>query len=56
MIPADHKSLTQALVAAILADTIEGLGLSWPTVSSAQHEANVAARRELEAETLTALS
>src|SRR4051794_9273345 len=56
VIPADHKSLTQALVAAILVDTIEGLDLCWPTVSPAHHEANVAARRELEAETLTAPS
>src|SRR4051794_8308517 len=56
VIPADHKSVAQALVAAVLVDTIEGLDLSWPTVSPAQHEANVAARRELEAETLTAPS
>ena len=56
VIPADHKSLAQALVAAILVDAIEGLELSWPTVSPAAHEANVAARRELEAETLTAPS
>src|SRR4051812_17699669 len=54
VIPADHKSVTQALVAAVLADVINGLGLSWPTVSGAQHEANVAAREELEAETVTA--
>ena len=50
VIPADHKWLTQALVAAILVDTIEALDLQWPQVSDAEHEANVAARRELDAE------
>ena len=49
-IPADYKWVTQALVAAILVDTIHGLDLQWPTVSEADHEANVAARRELDAE------
>jgi PPK2 family polyphosphate:nucleotide phosphotransferase len=51
VIPADHKWLTQALVAAILVDTINGLDLRWPEVSAEEHEANVAARRVLEAET-----
>ena len=50
VIPADYKWLTQALVAAILVDTIEALDLQWPQVSDAEHEANVAARRELDAE------
>ena len=50
VIPADHKWLTQAFVAAILVDAIEGLDLRWPQVSEAEHEANVAARRELDAE------
>ena len=50
VIPADHKWLTQALVAAILVDTIGGLDLRWPEVSQAEHEANVEARRRLEAE------
>jgi PPK2 family polyphosphate:nucleotide phosphotransferase len=50
VIPADHKWLTQALVASILADTIEGLGLQWPEVSEAEHAANLEARRRLEAE------
>jgi hypothetical protein len=50
VIPADHKWLTQALVAAILVDTIQGLDLSWPKVSPAEHEANLEARRQLEAE------
>src|SRR6266480_3828683 len=47
VIPADHKWLTQALVAAILVDTIHGLDLRWPEVSQAEHEANVEARRQL---------
>jgi PPK2 family polyphosphate:nucleotide phosphotransferase len=51
VIPADHKWLTQALVAAILVDTIHGFDLRWPEVSAEEHEANVAARRVLEAET-----
>ena len=54
VIPADHKSVAQALVAAVLVHAIDGLGLRWPSVSGAQHEANVAARKELEAETVMA--
>src|SRR4051794_2518008 len=54
VIPADHKSVAQALVAAVLVHAIDGLGLRWPSVSGAQHEANVAARRELEAEEVMA--
>jgi PPK2 family polyphosphate:nucleotide phosphotransferase len=50
VIPADHKWLTQALVATILVDTIKGLDLRWPEVSEAEHEANLEARRLLEAE------
>ncbi len=50
MIPADHKSLTQALVATILVDAVNGLDLRWPEVSEAEHRANVEARRLLEAE------
>jgi PPK2 family polyphosphate:nucleotide phosphotransferase len=50
VIPADHKHVMQAMVAAILVDTIEGLDLQWPTVSDEDREANAKARRELEAE------
>jgi PPK2 family polyphosphate:nucleotide phosphotransferase len=50
VIPADHKWLTQALVAAILVDAINALDLEWPQVSESEHEANLAARRELDAE------
>jgi PPK2 family polyphosphate:nucleotide phosphotransferase len=50
VIPADHKWLTQALVARILVHTIQGLDLRWPEVSEAEHRANLEARRLLEAE------
>ena len=50
VIPADHKWLTQALVARILVETIDGLDLQWPQVSPKEHEANLEARRRLEAE------
>ena len=50
VIPADHKPLTQALVALVLAETVESLDLSWPEVSEADHAANLEARKKLEAE------
>ena len=50
VIPADHKWLTQALVARILVDTIQALDLSWPEVTDDEREANLAARKKLEAE------
>ena len=50
VIPADHKWLTQALVARILVDTIQALELGWPEVSEQEREANLAARKKLEAE------
>ena len=50
VIPADHKWLTQALVVRILVDTINELDLRWPEVSAEEHEANVAARKQLDAE------
>jgi PPK2 family polyphosphate:nucleotide phosphotransferase len=50
VIPADHKWVTQAIVANILVDTIRGLELQWPQVSEAEHAANLEARRQLEAE------
>ena len=56
VIPADEKWFTQALVAAILVRTIEGFGLQWPRLMPEAHEANVAARRRLEAEPVTAPS
>ena len=50
VIPADHKPVMQAMVARILVDTIQGLGLSWPDVSDKDRAANAEARRQLEAE------
>jgi PPK2 family polyphosphate:nucleotide phosphotransferase len=50
VIPADHKWLTQALVAAILVDSIRALDLRWPGVSEQELKANAEARRQLEAE------
>lgn len=50
VIPADHKWLTQALVAQVLVGTLEALDLSWPEVSAEAHAANLLARRELDAE------
>ena len=50
IIPADHKWLTQALVARILVDTIQALDLSWPEVTDDERKANLAARKKLEAE------
>jgi PPK2 family polyphosphate:nucleotide phosphotransferase len=50
VIPADHKHVMQAIVARVLVETIQGLGLSWPEVSEKDRTANAEARRELEAE------
>ena len=50
VIPADHKRVMQAMVAAIIADTIDGLDLQWPTVDDDARRANEQARRALEAE------
>jgi PPK2 family polyphosphate:nucleotide phosphotransferase len=50
VIPADHKHVMQAMVAAILVDTIDSFDLQWPTVSEKEREANAKARQELEAE------
>jgi PPK2 family polyphosphate:nucleotide phosphotransferase len=50
VIPADHKWLTQALVAGVLAEKLESLDLSWPDVSAAEHAANLEARKKLDAE------
>ncbi len=50
VIPADHKPVMQAIVARLLVDTIQSLGLSWPTVSEDDRVAHEAARRTLMAE------
>jgi polyphosphate kinase 2 (PPK2 family) len=50
VIPADHKPVMQAIVARVLVETIQGLGLSWPEVSEKDRAANAEARKQLEAE------
>ena len=50
VIPADHKWLTQALVARILVDTIQALDLSWPEVTEQERKANAEARHLLDTE------
>ena len=50
VIPADHKPVMQAMVAAILVDTIGSFDLSWPEVSEEARVANAEARRKLAAE------
>jgi len=47
VIPADHKFVTRALVAFIVADQIRGLKLEFPKVTSGQKKALAAARRQL---------
>jgi PPK2 family polyphosphate:nucleotide phosphotransferase len=50
VIPADHKKVTQALVALAIVDAVNSLDLRWPEVSAKEHEANLEARKKLEAE------
>jgi PPK2 family polyphosphate:nucleotide phosphotransferase len=50
-IPADHRPLTQVLVASVIVEKLRSLDLRWPEVSAADHAANLEARKELEAET-----
>jgi hypothetical protein len=50
VILADHKPLTQALIAQMLVEHVGSLDLRWPEVSGADHAANLAARKRLEAE------
>ncbi len=50
VIPADQKHVMQAMVVTILADTIRGLDLSYPSVSDKARAANVKARAALDAE------
>jgi PPK2 family polyphosphate:nucleotide phosphotransferase len=47
VIPADHKHVARALVAAILSGTIDALGLSYPKVTKAAERQLAAARRRL---------
>ncbi len=50
VIPADHKRVTQALVARLLVMAIDDLQLQYPQVSDEQRRENEVARRQLEAE------
>jgi PPK2 family polyphosphate:nucleotide phosphotransferase len=50
VIPADRKKVAQALVALAIVETLQSLDLRWPTVSAAEHTANVVARMVLAAE------
>jgi PPK2 family polyphosphate:nucleotide phosphotransferase len=50
VIPADHKWVSRALVAAILTETIKSLGLKWPRVSDEQKRQIAEAKRLLEPE------
>jgi PPK2 family polyphosphate:nucleotide phosphotransferase len=50
VVPADHKGLTQALVALVLVETVNSLDLRWPEVSETEHAANIEARKRLERE------
>jgi PPK2 family polyphosphate:nucleotide phosphotransferase len=50
VIPADHKWATRALVADIVTNTIQGLGLRYPEVSDEQRRSLAAARARLLAE------
>jgi PPK2 family polyphosphate:nucleotide phosphotransferase len=50
IIPADHKWVSRALVAAILTETLESLRLEWPKVSDQQKRDIAQAKRRLERE------
>ena len=50
VIPADRKWVSRAAVAAVLAGTIQSLGLEWPAVGDAKQQQIADARRRLAAE------
>ena len=50
VIPADNKDLMRMLVAGVVVHTIRRMKLTFPTVGEEQHQANMGARRQLEAE------
>jgi PPK2 family polyphosphate:nucleotide phosphotransferase len=50
VIPADHKWVSRALVAAILTDTLRSLALKWPKISDEQKRQIKEAKQKLEAE------
>lgn len=47
IVPADHKFVARAIVAAVLTESIRALGLSYPTVDDEQRRRLDAARRQL---------
>ena len=47
VIPADHKYIARAVVASILAERIDTLGLRYPVVSAADEREQAAARKQL---------
>jgi PPK2 family polyphosphate:nucleotide phosphotransferase len=50
VIPADHKWVTRALVAAVLTETLSSIGLKWPKVTAEQKRAIQESKLRLEAE------
>jgi PPK2 family polyphosphate:nucleotide phosphotransferase len=50
VVPADHKWFTRLAVASIIHQTLDGLNLSYPTVSEKQKQELLTARAELENE------
>jgi PPK2 family polyphosphate:nucleotide phosphotransferase len=50
VIPADHKPQMRMLVAGVIVETIRAMELDYPTVTGEDHEANLQARKLLEAE------
>ncbi len=51
VIPADHKWVSRSLVAAVLTETLNSIGLKWPKVSDAQKRQIAESKIKLEAET-----
>jgi polyphosphate kinase 2 (PPK2 family) len=50
VVPADRKWFMRLVVAAVIVDALEGLGLAYPTIDLARRQDIVEARRALEAE------
>ena len=50
IIPADHKWFTHLAVTAVISDTLDRLRLSYPSVSSEDMKALLAAKKEMEQE------
>jgi polyphosphate kinase 2 (PPK2 family) len=50
VIPADHKWVSRALVAAVLTETLNSLGLEWPKVNGEQKREIAESKIKLEAE------